>query len=221
MPAVNIFDTLRARVEASDGIPPQQRRAINWFRNYHSELTNWQSTNARQTFQQVSNNNFAKRLVPPRLSFPGYLYFFMYKPLAAETLPVYDRFPLVLVLERFDNGFLGLNLHYLPYRSRAIFFDALYSSRFIASKDPLRARINVSYKILKSVAKYRAFNPCIHRYHHKGVKTPLLQVGETEWDLALFLPVERFAKMQRSDVWNRSLRSLDDDIASDDSEEFE
>jgi hypothetical protein len=208
--SVNIFDTLRARIEASHGIPPQERRALLWFRNFSSELQQWQTKNQRQTYQQLQTSAFTKRLVPPRLAFPGYLYFFMYRPLAAATLPVYDRFPLVLVLERYTDGFLGLNFHYLPYRARAVFFDALYSTRFVGNKDPLRARLNVSYQLLKTVSKYKAFEPCIHRYHHKGVTTPLLQVGETEWDLALFLPVERFAKMPRSDVWNHALQDIAD-----------
>ena len=41
----------------------------------------------------------------------GRLYFFLYDPKTKDELPYYDRFPLVLVLEKYDDGFLGLNLH--------------------------------------------------------------------------------------------------------------
>ena len=41
------------------------------------------------------------------------------------------------------------------------------------------------------------------------MRTALLQVGETEWDVALFLPVEQFAKTTRLDVWNKSLADLE------------
>ena len=212
--AVNIFDTLRQRVLAINGLLPQERRAINWFRDYGSELQQWQQHNNRQTYQQVAGSNFSKRQVPPHLAFPGHLYFFMYKPVNMGTLPYYDRFPLVLVLERFDDGFLGLNFHYLPYRTRAIFFDNLYSTRLVKNPNPLRTRINVSCDLLKSVSKYKAFDPCIKRYRFRNVQTPLLQVGETEWDIALFLPVERFAKQPKTDVWLDSMQ----DIADEDSE---
>ena len=46
----------------------------------------------------------------------GGLYFFYYDPKTKDSLPYYDTFPLVLALERYNDGFLGLNLHYLPLR---------------------------------------------------------------------------------------------------------
>ena len=39
---------------------------------------------------------------------------FVYDPKYKKTLPYYDTFPLVLPLERYSDGFLGLNFHYLP-----------------------------------------------------------------------------------------------------------
>ena len=35
------------------------------------------------------------------------------------------RFPLVIVIDKAEGGFLGLNLHYLPPILRAKFLDAL------------------------------------------------------------------------------------------------
>ena len=55
----------------------------------------------------------------------GNLYFFHYNPKHADTLPYYDVFPLVLVLAKYNDGFLGLNLHYLPVKMRALFLDQL------------------------------------------------------------------------------------------------
>ena len=46
------------------------------------------------------------------------------------------------------------------------------------------------------------------RYRYNSMRTALLQVGETEWDIALFLPVEQFAKTTRLDVWNKSRSGL-------------
>ena len=123
-------------------------------------------------------------------------------------MPHYDRFPLVVILEKEETGFLGLNLHYLPYRLRAMFFDMLHSTRLLRSTDPFRTRLLVTYKMLKSVTKYKAFKPCVKRYRHSSVRTALLQVAETEWDVALFLPVEQFAKTTRTDVWSESLRDM-------------
>ena len=210
MASVNIFETLRARVEESGGLLPQERRAMLWFQTYNDELMSWQAENRSAPFNTLSSSKFDKRLVPPKAAMVGCLYFFLYVPIHANNLPHYDRFPLVIVLEKEEKGFLGLNLHYLPYRFRAIFFDMLYSERLLHTEDPLRTRLRVTYKMLKSVTKYKAFKPCVKRYRYSSVRTALLQVGETEWDVALFLPVEQFAKSTRSDVWGKSLAGLDD-----------
>ena len=49
---------------------------------------------------------------------PGHLYLFMYDPKLKKTLPYYDRFPLVFPYAKTPDGFIGLNMHYLPYGLR-------------------------------------------------------------------------------------------------------
>jgi len=205
MASVNIFETLRARVEKSGGLLPQERRAMYWFQTSRRELMSWQAEHKDKTFSAVSSSKFNKQIVPPKTARMGCLYFFLYSPIHKDSLPYYDRFPLVVVLEKDEKGFLGLNLHYLPYRLRAMFFDMLHSARLMRTKDPFRTRLMVTYEMLKSVTKYRAFKPCVKRYRYSSMRTALLQVGETEWDIALFLPVEQFAKSTRTNVWGESL----------------
>ena len=55
----------------------------------------------------------------------GGLYFFYYNPVTKDDLPYYDKFPLVMPLKRESDGFLGLNLHYLPLRYRIMFMRKL------------------------------------------------------------------------------------------------
>ena len=205
MASVNVFESLRARVEKSGGLLPQERRAMYWFQTSRRELMSWQAEHKDETFSAVSSSKFNKQIVPPKTARMGCLYFFLYSPIHKDSLPYYDRFPLVVVLEKDEKGFLGLNLHYLPYRLRAMFFDMLHSARLMRTKDPFRTRLMVTYEMLKSVTKYRAFKPCVKRYRYSSMRTALLQVGETEWDIALFLPVEQFAKSTRTNVWGESL----------------
>ena len=47
------------------------------------------------------------------------MYFFNYDPKHKETLPYYDRYPLVICVKLLPDGFHGLNLHYLPPMQRA------------------------------------------------------------------------------------------------------
>lgn len=208
--ASRIFDTIRDRVEKSEGLLPMERRAMFWFQQYGTFLSQWQQKNERRTFSTIQSDTFTKRLVPPKAAFPGYLYFFQYQPTVTTQQAYYDRLPLTLVLERTPESFLGLNFHYLPYRIRAGFFDALYSTRLVKKQDPLQTQIRVTYRILSLTTKYKAFKPCLRRYRYKNCRSGLLQVGESEWDLALFLPVERFAKATRSQVWSESTQAVFD-----------
>ena len=59
--------------------------------------------------------------------FFGKMNMFIYAPKFAKKLPYYDTFPLVLPLERYSDGFLGINLHYLHPRLRARLMDGLYT----------------------------------------------------------------------------------------------
>ena len=155
----------------------------------------------------------------------GKLYFFNYDPKHKETLPYYDIFPLVLILEIYPNGFLGLNLHYLPIKMRAAFLDQLLQAGKIESPDgsvekhggrykmsgDIR-KIQVTYNILQNVSRLKAFEPCLKRYLSNGeyLKSPLLQILPHEWPTAVFLPVEQFKKATKSKVQAASLMAIKD-----------
>ena len=214
MASANIFETLRARVEKSGGLLPQERRAMFWFSQYSAALTTWQAKHTGTKFKTIENELPSQMMVSPKRAFPGYMYFFHYEPAGKHELPAYDNFPLALIVQREANGFLGLNFHYLSYRSRAMLFDMLHSALVIQGPDPdgsgpkgpdpLRTRMRATYKVLTSMSKYKAFRPCMKRYRNSQFRSPLLQVGSSEWDLALFLPVEQFRKSNRADVWQES-----------------
>lgn len=121
----------------------------------------------------------------------GKMYMYQYYPKNIDTLPYHDRFPVVFPFERFEGGFIGLNLHYLPLDLRAVLMDALYSTtnREIDS----RSRINITYEILTMFAKFEPAKPCIKKYLYPHVVSRFIEIGAMEWDVALFLPLERFA----------------------------
>ncbi len=56
---------------------------------------------------------------------PGRLYMYAYDPKMKKELPYYDRFPLVFPFSKTQDGFIGLNMHYLPYPLRVGLLDKL------------------------------------------------------------------------------------------------
>lgn len=217
MPAVKIFQQLRDRVMKSGGLLPEEKRAMFWFKNYADELDWWQAKYTKLTYDRLAKQTFTKQIVGPTMAYPGFFYFFMYDAKLKQTLPYWDKFPFVLVLHVQKDRFLGLNFHYLDYSHRARFFDALY--RYREGRTPtksedrsmvrdIRMRMRVTYAILKYTTKYKAFKPCIKCYLKSHIKSPLMKVGAKEWDVALFLPVERFQKETKTAVWAESNRKI-------------
>ena len=100
----------------------------------------------------------------------GRMYMFQYDPKGKDTLPYYDIFPLIFVLERYNDGFLGMNLHYLPPIYRARLMDRLYA---IERMDQVREskKLRLSYGLLNSVAKYKYFRPTVKRYLNNHVRS--------------------------------------------------
>ena len=132
--------------------------------------------------------------------FYGKLNMFFYDPKHKKTLPYYDTFPLVLPLERYPDGFLGINMHYLPIPLRIKLLDRLvdYSNN---TKFDESTRLMVDYNKLKKV---RLIRPTIHRYLSGHTKSQFRRIDADEFTIATLLPVQRFKKASESAVWKES-----------------
>ena len=137
----------------------------------------------------------------------GSMYMFNYDPKYKEELPYYDRFPLVFPFRKVPGGFYGINLHYLPPPLRAKLMDALYDYANNTRYDE-STKIKLNYQLLTSISKMRFFAPCVKHYLDEHVRSRFMYVYPSEWDIALFLPTERFAKKSKTQVWNDSKRML-------------
>lgn len=136
----------------------------------------------------------------------GGMYCFYYDPKMKKELPYYDKFPLILMLEKYEDGFLGLNLHYLPIRHRAVFMDKLMDFAIMRGDDILK--LNVQYNDLKSVSRFKEFKPCIKKYLFSHLSSSVLAIQPDEWEVATFLPMHQFQKQKAQVVWQDSLNML-------------
>ena len=137
----------------------------------------------------------------------GGLYYFFYDAKGKDDMPYYDKFPLVLMLERYPDGFLGLNLHYLPVRQRIMFLDKLMIyAQTTPNNDIMRVR--VTYDILNLTKRYKEFRPCLKRYLFSHMRSKILAVQPDEWDVAAILPVQRFSGATAKKVWEDSMNEI-------------
>jgi len=181
------------------GITPGTIDARDWLRDRASQITSVNNTKlmreSANMYSRLSNSDI------------GRMFMFFYDPKHKKTLPYYDRFPLIFVIDRKKDGFLGMNLHYLPPLFRARLMDALYSIERI---DNIRKskKLKLTYELLNSASRFRYFRPCIKQYLNQHRRSRFLYIPYNEWDIALMLPTERFVKDNKQNVWNESKRII-------------
>ena len=178
------------------GITPRSKESRAWFMNKAKSLN-------------VSRSKLMKEDPIELRSRPavGRMYMYFYDPKTKDTLPYYDRFPLIIMVGPAPRGFMGLNLHYLPLDVRAKFLDALLGTINNERYDE-STRFRLSYDMLKRASRLKAFRPCLKRYLSSHVRSRLALVPAPEWEIATFLPTADFEKASSSEVYRDSRRKI-------------
>ena len=186
------LDTLKSSIKTSKATA-KARAAGDWFR----EKVKQASASARM--RAVTPTQLLKREEEGSATL-GKMLFYKYDPKFAKKLPYWDMYPLVFPFEKAKGGFYGLNLHYIPPRDRAVLMDELkeYTTN---NKYDATTRLKITYDLLKGFG--RAV-PCVKRYLGTNVRSNTVRINADEWEIAIFLPVERFQKEKKSVVWNDS-----------------
>jgi hypothetical protein len=137
----------------------------------------------------------------------GRMYFFYYDPKTKDKLPYYDRFPLVLPIEQYQDGFLGLNLHYLHPKQRIILLDKL-SEFSNNSKYDTTTKLRLSYDLLRRSSSISEYIPCVKKYLFSHVESRFLEIAANEWDIAALLPMESFVGASTGKVYAESRKKI-------------
>ena len=100
-----------------------------------------------------------------------------------------------------------INMHYLPWGFRARLMDSLYTITTNKRYDE-NTKLKISYQTLNAASKFKFFKPCVKKYLTTHVRSQFLKVDPKEWDIALFLPVERFQGAKIEEVWAKSAKQM-------------
>tara|TARA_B100000959_G_C14948145_1_gene610704 strand:- start:1482 stop:1982 length:501 start_codon:yes stop_codon:yes gene_type:complete len=134
---------------------------------------------------------------------PGRMYTFGYDAKLKAILPYWDKFPLIIVLDVYKDGFLGLNFHYLSPIDRQKFFTKImkFSTQKGEPEDFTdKARFNVSWDAVRNI---KHADKMIHKYLYGHVRTSLLEAPPNEWENVIFLPYQRFVGASAKSVWSK------------------
>jgi hypothetical protein len=175
---------IQSVVKAAKGRP----KSTQWYRD---KIDEFGKPGAMDLIRDGKRNN---------KPFFGRLNMFFYDPKLKAKLPYYDTFPLVLPLEPYSDGFLGINLHYLPMTLRLKLLDRLVDFSNNTKFDE-STRLAVDYSKLK---KLSIIKPTLKRYLAGRVKTQFRRIDADEFTVAALLPVQRFKKASAAEVYKDS-----------------
>jgi hypothetical protein len=173
---------------AKEGLAPRTRYAREWL---NSKVKNLNPTPASliRDRQRLRDKTFI-----------GKMYFYYYDPKTKDSMPYYDRFPLVIPIEQYSDGFLGLNLHYIHPRQRIILLDKLSKTATNKNFDD-KTKLRISYEYLKSASSAFEAMPCIKRYLFSQINSRFIEITADEWDIAALLPTETIVGASESKVY--------------------
>lgn len=124
----------------------------------------------------------------------GRMFFFKYDPKTKDKLPIYDVYPLVFPIEQYNDGFLGLNIHYLNPGQRVNLLDRLQEYATSKKYTP-KTRLQISYDLLSSTKSARSIlGDTTKRYLYGHVRSKFIEIPATEWDKAAQLSLELFIR---------------------------
>jgi len=179
--SANPFDTIRASAAGME-------KSVQW---YQAQIRKLGTVNTNKILRDGEKVN---------VIFPGEMYLFKYDPKTKEQLPFYDTFPLVLPFRKVPNGFLGINLHYLPYGLRM--FTLKQMDQFVNNKRmDETTRVRLSWRLLESSIKFAPAKACVKHYISEYLETRLMKIPYPDWIVASQLPVERFIGAPKASVW--------------------
>lgn len=175
------------------GVTPRTRESMTWFRQKSRSI---RRVNRREIMKEepiTLRNTFR----------PGNMFMFFYDPKTKETLPYYDKFPLVIVVGKAPGGFYGLNLHYISPLLRVKLLDALMDNTTDKRYDE-NTRFKLNYAMLNRTSKLRFYKPCFKHYLLDHVQSRLAHVPSPEWEIATFLPMANWVGARGAAVYKFS-----------------
>lgn len=152
-----------------------QKKSISW---YSEEIKRIKKNRFnKQNFIKMSTER-TKRLEI------GKMYMFEYIAKHRDTLPVWDRYPLVLPFTTTENGFIGINLHYLPHRIRAWLL-----ARLLKHSNEKTNKVQISWQLLTRLSRANVAEFATHRYLINHITTPFRLVKIEDYSNAIMLPL--------------------------------
>lgn len=185
-----LLKDIRERGKSLAAMQASQKQARDWFFKEAKKVSYIDPKTIMNPEEQIYK---AKVL-------PGHMFLFMYDAKHKDTLPYWDRFPVIFPFYVEKDRFLGLNVHYLPLEMRVKLMDALFENTF-SNDFSKEQRLRINYDILKSASKFKFFKPCVKEYLYSQVRSRFYLIDWKEWSTVAYLPLQRFVGPNKANVY--------------------
>jgi hypothetical protein len=199
----SIIDTISLEL-MEEGLDPESFESRRWLISRAQEL---HSIPVRANAKLLKDPE--RMITDLRMIFPGRMFLFLYAAKTQKTLQYWDRMPLVIPVERYRDGFLGINFHYLQPSLRFSLIDGLNKYRNNDKYDET-TRLRLSYRLVTMFSRHRLVAPTLHRYLFPQIQSRVLWIQPMDWDVTLSLPCEGFVKQPKHSVWKDTTSKIHD-----------
>ena len=179
---IGIFDEIREEAHGRE-------LSIRWYRQKVQDLL------PKPQVRAMIREGVKTQKVTVRPNF-GTMNLFYYRPKGAAKLPYYDVFPLVIPIgRRLNDGFVGLNFHYLSVPQRWLLLERLSMFQVPSELDAFdtgEGAGDVMALFWSKIRRKRGVRPIVKRYLTKNIKSRFLKIELSEMLIALSIPMERF-----------------------------
>lgn len=158
-----------------------QQELTDWINKKASDLT----AGHVQKVLLNSNRGTSRAVI-------GNLYFFKYDPKLKATLTIYDKYPMAFPIKIYNDGFLGVNMHYLPMGERKEFVKRVNEYRRTSDEDRVKANMELIAMLESSKRIYKMMPEAVHRYLLPHARSRFVRILPEEYDKAVQLRIDEW-----------------------------
>lgn len=136
---------------------------------------------------------------------PGKIYAFVYDAKYKDTLPYWDKYPLIIYLGNNGSLFHGLNMHYIPPKARQQMLEELLVRYSSTNTITNKTRLKVRWSDVKG---FFGAEQMIKAYLPQNVKGTFVEIKPSDWANVTTLPLQQFVskgkRYSANKVWGHA-----------------
>lgn len=121
---------------------------------------------------------------------PGKIYTYVYDAKHKDTLPYWDRYPLIIYLGLGKHNLMyGLNLHYIPPKARQQFLEELLKQYASTTTITNNTKLKIDWSKVKG---FQGADKMIKAYLPGHIRGTITEIAPKDWANIIMLPTQQF-----------------------------